>query len=177
MTKPSRIIKALNVETLLGIAREGVSPGCIAALADLGLVLDAPATDVPAETWAAAVKCLSADLFPGLPELEATRRLAHVGMQLFVSSPTGMVMQTVSRMLGRERSLLRLTQFFQTGANFLRCELLTLSDGWEVRINDVSGVPGFYLGTLDHRANPARAPRLAELLEWTPPGARYRLYR
>ncbi len=134
-------------------------------LADLGLYLDGePEPTLEAEKWARAVKVLGSDLFPELEALEAHRRIAHLVLESFTTTLVGKVMVTVGRMIGRERSLHRLTHNFRTGTNFIECRITPRVDGvCKVWINDVSDVPGFYLGMLEFRT--VNAGPLADRVE------------
>lgn len=146
-------MKLPTVEALLSVARGRVSANGVSQLADLGLYLDGePEPTLEAEKWGRAVKVLCSDLFPDLEPIEAQRRIAYIALESFTSTLVGKVMVTVGRMIGREQSLKRLTHNFRTGTNFIECTITERVNGVsDVWINDVSDVPGFYLGMLEFR--------------------------
>lgn len=146
-------MKSPTIEALLSVARGRVSANAVMQLADLGLYLDGePEPTLEAEKWARAVKVLCSDLFPTVEPVEAQRRIAHLVLTSFTETLVGKVMVTVGRMIGRERSLQRLTHNFRTGTNFIECRITERVNGvCEVWINDVSDVPGFYQGMLEFR--------------------------
>jgi uncharacterized protein (TIGR02265 family) len=147
----SKLIFDSSVEALLKAGRGRLSPGAVAKIVALGVPLEgklAPA--YPAEAWASCVKVISEDLFPNVEAVEAQRQLAHRTVQQFAESFVGKALFSLARLMGRERTLQRMTQNFRTGANFIQTRLDTLGDGhWELWISDVSGVPGFYMGLVE----------------------------
>jgi uncharacterized protein (TIGR02265 family) len=147
----SKLIFDSSVEALLKAGRGRLSPTAAAKVAALGIPLEgklAPA--YPAEAWASCVKVISEDLFPNLDAVEAQRQLAHRTVQQFAEVFVGKALFSLARLMGRERTLQRMTQNFRTGANFIQTRLDTVGEGqWELWISDVSGVPGFYMGLVE----------------------------
>lgn len=158
-------MKLPTIEALLSVARGRVSANAVMQLADVGLYLDGdPEPTMEAEKWGRAVKVLCSDLFPEMEATDAQRRIAHLALDAFTNSLVGKVMVTVGRMIGRERSLQRLTHNFRTGTNFIECRITPRVNGiYDVWINDVSDVPGFYAGMLEYRS--ISAPTLAERVD------------
>ena len=61
-------------------------------------------------------------------------------------------MFALCRLIGAERTAKRMTQNFRAGSNFVDTRLTRIRDEPltnELWINDVSGLPGFYLGLLE----------------------------
>lgn len=160
-----KLMKLPTIEALLSVARGRVSANAVGQLADLGLYLDGdPDPSIEAEKWARAVKVLTTDLFPTMDPIDAQRRIAHLALDSFTGTLVGKVMVTVGRMIGRERSLQRLTHNFRTGTNFIECRITPLVNGVrDVWVNDVSDVPGFYAGMLEYRS--ISAPTLEERVD------------
>jgi uncharacterized protein (TIGR02265 family) len=106
----------------------------------------------PAETWARCAKTLAEDLFPGQDTVEATRRVARNTVDAFAHELIGKAMFALCRLIGAERTARRMTQNFRSGSNFVDTKLTRVRDvpiTNELWINDVSGLPGFYLGLLE----------------------------
>jgi uncharacterized protein (TIGR02265 family) len=96
------------------------------------------------------VKIICSDLYPQAQPVEAQRQLAHRTVEQFASSLVGKALFSLTRLMGRERTLRRMTQNFRTGANFIETRLDVLGEGhYELWINDVSGVPGFFMGLVE----------------------------
>ncbi len=105
----------------------------------------------PATTWAACARALAAELYPGLDELEATRLLARGTVDAFADGLVGRAMFGLLKLIGADRIARRMTQNFRTGANFIDTRLTRICEEPltnELWFNDVSGLPGFYLGLL-----------------------------
>lgn len=105
----------------------------------------------PATTWAACTKALAEELYPGLDPEEATRRLAHGTVDTFASDFVGRAMFGLLKLIGAERIARRMTQNFRSGSNYIDTKLTRIREEPltnELWINDVTGLPGFYLGLL-----------------------------
>jgi uncharacterized protein (TIGR02265 family) len=140
-----------SVEALVKTARGKLSPAAAAKVASLGVPLEGKLLPAyAAETWAACVKVIAGDLFPAADPVEAQRRLAHRTVEQFAASLVGKALFSLARLMGRERTLQRMTQNFRTGSNFVETRLDVKGDGhYELWINDVSGVPGFFMGLVE----------------------------
>ena len=103
----------------------------------------------PAESWAEAVKIISAELFPKLKPDDQHRALGKLTVTQFAEGFMGRAMFTAAKVFGARRSIERMTRNLQTGANFIQTTCVHLDDRTtELWMNDVSGVPGFYAGLL-----------------------------
>ncbi len=150
---PEQVIFDHVIKAMLNGTVERLSPAGLARLKQTGIdptrkLLPA----YPAATWAACAKVLADELHPGLPPEESTRRLARGTVDAFADEFVGRAMFGLLKLLGAERVAKRMTQNFRTGSNFIDTRLTRIRDEPltnELWLNDVSGVPGFYLGLLE----------------------------
>lgn len=140
-----------SVEALVKVARGKLSPAAAAKVVALGIPLEGKLQPAyPAEAWSQCVKIICTDLYPKAEPVEAQRQLAHRTVEQFAASFVGKALFSLTRLIGRERTLQRMTQNFRTGANFMQTRLDVLGPGhYELWINDVSGVPGFFMGLVE----------------------------
>lgn len=103
----------------------------------------------PAENWAKAVKLISADLFPGTDLFVQHRALGMATVLQFADTFMGKAMFGAAKIIGAKRCLSRMTHNLRTGANFIETRLTQLDEKtYELWINDVTDVPGFYAGLI-----------------------------
>jgi uncharacterized protein (TIGR02265 family) len=103
----------------------------------------------PADSWAAAVKLIGADLFPDRDADDQHRQIGERTIDQFSTGFIGKALMAAARLWGPRRSLQRLTNNLRTGANFLDTRFDHIDDKLqELWISDVSGVPGFYAGLI-----------------------------
>ena len=71
-------------------------------------------------------------------------------------------MFTVVHLLGPDRTVRRMTRNFRTATNYIETTCTEIAPHtYEISFNDVSGVPGFYLGLLEGGFTRAGAKGLA----------------
>jgi len=110
-------VNADAIEHLAKAARGRLSAAAREQIQKLGIALDGPyQATYPVEAWAACVKLIAADLFPGIDEIEAQRQLAHLRIGVVSSSLRGRALFALSRLAGRERGLARFVQALASGA-------------------------------------------------------------
>ena len=139
------------VEGLLNSGRPDFTPRCISRLTGAGFDPRAKVKPAyPAEQWASLVKILSEEIYPGLDELEAQRKMALRTVDAFAHSMIGSAMFAVVGLLGPDRTVRRMTRNFRSSSNFLETTCTEISPhSFEIVFNDVTGVPGFYMGLLE----------------------------
>ncbi len=146
----SKLIFSSSVEPLIKVSWERLQP---AAKQKLGALRLGPPHKLepayPSENWASAVKIISADLFPNLPADEQHRTLGLSTVQQFTEGVLGKAMFSAARLFGARRTLERLSHNLRSGANFIETRFtITGPDAYELWLNDVTDVPGFYAGIL-----------------------------
>jgi uncharacterized protein (TIGR02265 family) len=149
MSGEPKLIFRSSIESMLDVANGRVSAPTVARLAELRLVRHHLEPAYPAEHWARAVKIISADLYPGKPEEDQHRQLGRETVLHFAHGVMGKAMFAVAKVLGARRSMIRMTNNLKTGANFIQTRYTIIDDHHqELWMNDVSDVPGFYMGLL-----------------------------
>lgn len=146
-----RLIFSNTIEPMLKVSKGKVAAATEQRLRALGLHFDRKLEPAyPADSWAEAVRLISADLFPGEPPDVQHNKLGQLTVRLFADSVMGKAMFTAAKVFGARRSLARMTHNFRTGANFIETRFTELDPyTHELWINDVSGVPGFYAGLVE----------------------------
>lgn len=142
------VIRAMFKANLEKLSRDGVRKVAAEGIDPTQKLLPA----YPAETWARCAQALAQDLYPGVEMVEATRRVARNTVDAFAHELIGKAMFALCRLIGPERTARRMTQNFRSGSNFVDTSLTRINDAPltnELWINDVSGLPGFYLGLLE----------------------------
>ena len=151
------------MDGLVRAVSSDLAPRCRARLVALGFD---PAAKIlpayPAELWAGVVKILGEEIYPNLEPLERHRRLAVRTIDVFAHSMIGGAMFTVVKLLGPDRTVRRMTRNFRTSTNYIETTCTEVAPHtFEIAFNDVSGVPGFYLGLLEGGFTRAGAKNLA----------------
>lgn len=146
----SKLIFSTSIEALVGVAEGRVKPQTRKALGELRM---GPPHKIepayPAENWAAAVKLVGADLFPGEEPFLQQRKLGAATVLRFSQGIIGTAMFGLAKLMGARRSLDRMTRNLRTGANFIETRLTVIDEKTqEFWISDVTDVPGFYAGLL-----------------------------
>jgi uncharacterized protein (TIGR02265 family) len=139
------------MEGLINATGQDISPRCKARLLAFGFDPKGKIQPAyPAELWAKVVKTLGEELYPGFEAVEAHRRLATRTVDEFAHTMIGGAMFTVVSLLGPDRTVRRMTRNFRTSTNFIETTCTEVAaHTYEISFNDVSGVPGFYLGLLE----------------------------
>jgi len=140
-----------SVEGLLNSIRERLSPTMKEKLRALGLDADRKLDPgYPAQKWASFVKYLAAELYPGVDEPEALRQIGRRTVDSYAEGLVGSALFTMLRLVGPDRTIGRMTKNLRTGSNYMETRSTQLGPRrYEVWINNVSGVPGFYSGLLE----------------------------
>ena len=114
------------------------------------------ATTYPVDVWAACVKLIAADVFPGLDEIEAQRKLGNLRIDVVARSLKGRLLFALSRRLPPHRALEKYVTGLRAGASYVdtRFEVLG-ANHYRVWVNDVSDVPGFFMGMIEGGARHA----------------------
>ncbi|PZR15474.1 MAG: hypothetical protein DI536_08480 [Archangium gephyra] len=146
----SKLIFSSSVEPLIKISWEKLKPETKQQLN--ALRIGPPHKTEPAypeEVWARAVKIIGGELFPGVAAEEQHRSLGRATVEQFTEGVLGKAMFSAARLFGTRRTLERLSHNLRSGANFIETRFTVLGpDSYELWLNDVSDVPGFYAGLL-----------------------------
>lgn len=150
MVGTSKLIFSSSMEPLIKVSWEKLKPETQQKMGDLGLGPPHKMEPAyPADVWATAVKLVSADLFSALPEEEQHRALGRATVEQFTEGVLGKAMFSAARLFGARRTLERLSHNLRSGANFIETRFSIVgTDAYELWLNDVSDVPGFYAGLL-----------------------------
>ncbi len=156
------------ISPLVTLARQ-LGPEAQARLRQAGLPLDGPILAAyPVEQWAAWVGLFGQVAHPELAPLEAHRRIGAATARLFMETAIGRALFTLLRLIGPHRALARLTRSLRTANNFIEATTEVLGPGHhQVRLNEVSGLPGFYLGLLETAVSAVGASELQVELRGT----------
>ncbi len=166
------------MDGLVQSVRTDISPRCRSRLKDLGFDLGAKLMPAyPAELWAGVVTVLAEEIYPNVSANDGERKLAIRTVEVFAQSVIGGAMFTVANLLGPDRTVRRMTRNFRTSSNFLETTCTEIAPHtFEIFINDVSGVPGFYAGLLEGGFLKTGARQLSVVIhDKTSPGATYRV--
>ncbi len=166
------------MEGLMQSVRTDVSPRCRSRLKDLGFDVGAKSMPAyPAELWAGIVTVLAEEIYPSLSPHDGERKLAMRTVEVFAQGVIGGAMFTVANLLGPDRTVRRMTRNFRTSSNFLETSCTEIAPHtYEIFINDVSGVPGFYAGLLEGGFLKVGARELSVVIhDKTEPSATYRV--
>lgn len=146
-----QVIFENTIDGLFRALRPLVTPAGKAKLRALGLDMDGKLNPAyPAQVWASAVKILAEDAFPGLSPMESQRRVALRTVDAFTEGVLGAAMFKLLRLLGPDRTIGRMTRNLRSGSNYVETRATQLEPHrYEIWINDVTDVPGFYLGLLE----------------------------
>jgi uncharacterized protein (TIGR02265 family) len=151
-----------TIEALLRSVRDRLTPRMKEQLRALGLDVDRKLDPgYPADRWASFVKFIAAQLYPGVGEPEALRQIGARTVDAYAEGLVGSALFTVLRLAGPDRTIGRMTKNFRTGSNYVETKSTQLGPHrYEIWFNDVSGVPGFYIGMLESgmRHSGARDP-------------------
>src|SRR5690348_10534156 len=124
-----RLIFASVVEALLKTAEGNIKPETEKKLGELRMFFKKPVDPAyPAESWARAVRLISADMFPGESPEEQHRKLGGKTVRQFAETFMGKAMFTAAKVMGVKRSLQRMTNNLRTGANFIETRFETLDE-------------------------------------------------
>ena len=145
-------------------AHAGMSEATRAKTAALGVDLGKLSKTYPADVWSACVKLIAADVFAGIDEIEAQRKLGNLRIDVVARSLKGRVLFALSRRLPPARAIERFVTRLRAGASYIdtRFEVLD-ANRYRVWVNDVSDMPGFFMGMIEggarhgaRRADPIR---------------------
>jgi uncharacterized protein (TIGR02265 family) len=140
-----------SVGELVAAGRVKMSPAAREKVAALGIAVDGElAGKYDAEKWAECVKVIAADLFPGVDEGEAQRRLAHLRMDEFARSWKGKLVFALARLSPKPRAVERFAHGLRRATNYVDTRFAVKTPGcYEIWISDVTGVPAFFGGMLE----------------------------
>ena len=173
-----KLIFSSAMEGLVQAVRVELSPKCRTRMKGLGFDSEAKLLPAyPAEQWAGVVKILAEEIYPGHAPQEGHRRLAMRTVEVFAQSMIGGAMFTVANLLGPDRTVRRMTRNFRTSANFIETTCTEVSPHtYDIGLNDVSTVPGFYSGLLEAGFLRVGAKSLTvKIYDETAPGAVFRV--
>jgi uncharacterized protein (TIGR02265 family) len=151
------------MEGLIKAVSTDISPRCKARLVALGFDPNGKVKPAyPAEQWAGVVKVLGEEIYPNLEASERHRQLALRTMEMFAHSMIGAAMFAVVKLLGPDRTVRRMTRNFRTSTNYIETTCTEVAPHtYDLAFNDVSDVPGFYLGLLEEGFTRAGAKGLS----------------
>lgn len=165
------------IEGLIQCVHAEISTKCNQRLLQIGFDPKAKLKPAyPAEQWAGVVKILGEEIYPGLGATESHRQLALRTLEVFSRSLIGAAMFAIVGLLGPDRTIGRMTRNFRSSCNYIETTCTEVAPhSWEIWVNDVSGVPGFYLGLLEGGFRRAGAKGLTIVVqEQKHPAAIYR---
>jgi uncharacterized protein (TIGR02265 family) len=145
-----------------------------ARIREAGIVLDEPLLSIyPAEVFHRAVSIAAAFAHPGVEPDEALYRLGRDHIDAFIQSYPGKMMVALARQIDARMILDYTGTFIRLGNNFTESRSRVLGpDRYEVWMNDVGGVPGWYRGIVQRGLEVANVPGAeVRLLPGTPPPA------
>ncbi|MBS2028062.1 MAG: DUF2378 family protein [Deltaproteobacteria bacterium] len=174
----NQVIFDNTIDGLFRALRPFVTPTGKAKIRALGLDMDGKLNPAyPAHVWASAVKIFAADAYPGLAPFEGQRRVAERTVDAFAEGVIGTAMFTLLRLVGPDRTIGRMTRNLRTGSNYVETKATQLEPHkYEIWINDVTDLPGFYLGLLERGLHLVGAKELKiELANQTGPSCTYRV--
>ncbi len=166
------------MEGLIQCVRQEITPRARTRMKAIGFDCEAKSRPAyPAEQWAGVVKIIAEEIYPGVEPAEGHRRLAMRTVEVFAQSVIGGAMFTVANLLGPDRTVHRMTRNFRTSSNFLETTCTEVSPHtFDIWINDVSQVAGFYAGLLEGGFLRVGARSLTvKLFDATPPTATFRV--
>ena len=145
------------IDHLMHACRARLSAAARGQIAALGVAIDGPfAATYPADTWVACVKLAAAELFPDRDEVEAQRELGHLRIAVVATSLKGRALFALSRLAPREKGLGRYVARLASGASYTQTRFTVIGPRhYEIWVNDVTGVPGFWWGMLEAGAQHA----------------------
>jgi uncharacterized protein (TIGR02265 family) len=140
-----------TMDVLVKAAGTRVSDRCVHLLKQAGFDIRGKLKPAyPSTVWAESVRLLGEDLFPGTPAKEAHRQLGITAVDLFAQSMMGSALFGLLRLLGPTRTIARMTHNLKTGANYLETRATQKAPNtWEIWLNEVNGMDGFYKGFLE----------------------------
>lgn len=140
-----------TIEALLKSVRDRLTPNLKDKLRALGLDVDRKLDPgYPAQKWASFVKLLASEIHPGVSELEALRQIGGRTVDAYAEGLVGSALFAMLRLAGPDRTIGRMTRNFRTGSNYVDTKATHIGPHrYEIWFNDVSGVPGFYIGMLE----------------------------
>ena len=144
-----RYIFPAAVEGMLIGLGDRATPAFKAHLKKAGLdVLNVPPA-IPVETWSPYLLAAAVFTWPELPEEEAMRLLGLHFIRGWKNTVMGSAMSVMLRLLGPQRTLVRLDRAFRTSDNFTRAttELVGGNEAL-ITINEVQGFPTYWIGVL-----------------------------
>ena len=167
-----------SFDGLFRALRPAISPSGKAKILAVGVDMERKLDPAyPAHVWASVVKILASDVYPGLPPFEGQRRVAQRTVDAFTEGVLGVAMFSLLRLMDPGRTIGRMTQNLRAGSNYVETRAKQLEPHrYEIWINDVTDVPGFYLGLLERGLHHVGAKDLKiELADQTGPSCTYRV--
>lgn len=150
-TAMAKVVNGDAIRDLLEAGRGRLSTTVVERMKALGVPLEGKiAPTYPVETWAGCLKLMAEDMFPGIDATEAQRQLAHLRIDAAARRFKNRVLFALSRLAGRQRGLERFVRALAAGASHIETRFTVLGPRhYEVWINDVAGVPGFFWGMIE----------------------------
>ncbi|MBS2028090.1 MAG: DUF2378 family protein [Deltaproteobacteria bacterium] len=122
--------------TFEGVARRfrnQMSAGLISELRARGLDFDDLKPAYPLELWEFLVRRLSSELYPGVPEAAAWRRLGREFIEGYAQTLIGRSTLALGRIIGTRRFMERLGRNLRSGGNFAQVDVHVIAPN-EVQI-------------------------------------------
>jgi uncharacterized protein (TIGR02265 family) len=170
-----RYIYQVAVEAFFRRAMQGrLDAAAEERLRDAGIALDGPLLSVyPAAVFHRGVAIAAAAVYPGVPPEEAQYRAGRDHIDAFIQTYPGKMMVALARQIEPRMILEYTATFIRLGNNFTESRSRVLGpDRYEVWMNDVGGVPGWYRGIVQRGLEVANVPGAeVRLLPGTPPPA------
>ncbi len=174
--------KLIFDHTIEGLFLKGltgqVTPRLKEKLRQAGLDLDRPLLPAyPFEVWRKCIGLTADELFPGLPEQEAWRRLGERLVEGYRETVMGSAMFTLLKVLGPRRTLQRAQKNFRSGNNYTEVRFTDVSptvvDVW---MNETEPTSHFTRGAMQAGMRTSGAPGLqVNILQSDSQGTTYRV--
>ena len=114
---------------------------------ELDLDLDKLRPAYPYSTLVSAIRLTQAELFPALPSNESEAHLGALAFRGFASTMIGRAIVQITKLMGPERSLPRMTHNMKSSMNFMEFTARKLGPGQhELETNEIGELPWFYQG-------------------------------
>ena len=123
--------------------------------------LQAIAPAYPIDDFLRGVRLVQAELLPHLPGVEGERELGAISFRGWKNTFMGRALTAITRLLGPERTMPRMTSNMRGGVNFMDITSEKLAPGrYRMTVSEVGGLPHFYAGLFEEGLRDTRAPNV-----------------
>ncbi|MFZ5444487.1 MAG: DUF2378 family protein [Myxococcota bacterium] len=131
---------------------------------------------IPADEMTGHMRVIAAHAWPDEPEAEQLRMLGLSAIRGWSTGAIGSAASALIRLIGPKRALARLDRAFSTSNNFNRSQTELIGDDEAlVTINDVQGMPSYWLGILEAAIEIVGRTGTVIVERQNPPEATFRL--